>query len=133
MATEQKTYDIKEFSEKAITALKKMEQQQQPGQASKGGKKDVILAVKDELKAMMDKGYTAQQIAEAFKQDVFGILPKTITEIVDGRRNTVKRTKKREDNKIVHTSPNDKATKQKANRPDNKAGSFTVKPDKEDI
>ena len=30
----------------------------------------------------MNDGYTAQQIAEALRNDVFGILPKTITTIV---------------------------------------------------
>jgi hypothetical protein len=78
----QRVFDIEEYANKARTALEKLKQTQQPGEKSgKGGKADVLQAVKSEIKSLMSEGYTAKQIAEAFKDDVFGILPKTITEI----------------------------------------------------
>jgi len=77
-----RTYDIKEYSEKVKAALQKLEQTQKPGeQAGKGGKSEVILAAKDEVSKLIEKGYTAKQIADALRGDVFGILPKTITEL----------------------------------------------------
>lgn len=86
MATKQRQlFDVAEYAEKARAALAKLEKTQQPGErAGKGGKNDVLHAVRSEVKAMLDKGYTTQQIAEAFKSDVFGILPKTITQVMRG-------------------------------------------------
>jgi len=86
MANAQRIYNIEEFAQKARAALKKLEQEKKPGQAVSGGKKEVLRAVKGEIQALLDKNYTPQQIAEAFKQDVFGILPKTITELIEARK-----------------------------------------------
>lgn len=141
MPTGQRTYDIKEFSEKALEALKRLEQHQKPGQALTGGKKDVLLAVKDEIKALMGKGYSAQQIAEAFQQDVFGILPKTITELIDGSKKSTRKAKASEGNSTASktmSQPVAKVAKAPGTTPKEKnkesqAGSFEVKPDRDDI
>ena len=85
----QRTFDIQETAEKAKRALDKLQAQQKPGERTgKGSKTDVIKAVKQELKEMLQKGYTSQQIADAFRNDVFQILPKTITEIVGRPKRT---------------------------------------------
>lgn len=103
MANETKTYDITEYSKKALEALRKMEQNQQPGQLANGGKTDVMRNIKVEIKALMDKGYTAQQISDALKVDVFSILPKSITEIVRGKKTA--ETRKAAARKAAATQP----------------------------
>lgn len=86
MIKEAKTFDITEYAKKAREALNRLEQTQQPGQLISGGKSDVVRHIKADIKALMDKGYTAQQVADALKIDVFSILPKSITEIVKGKK-----------------------------------------------
>jgi hypothetical protein len=82
MKKQQRLFDVDEYSKKAKLALEKLEKTQQPGvQTGKVGKADILKTVKDEITSLLKKGYTAKQIADAFKDDVFGILPKTITEI----------------------------------------------------
>ena len=76
-------FDIKEYSEKVKATLSNLEKMQQPGQQSgKGGKTDVLNAAKKEIQELLKKGYTAKQIADALSNDIFGILPKTITQLV---------------------------------------------------
>lgn len=129
MANTQRMYDIEQYSQKALDALNKMQTTQKPGQVVKGGKADVVMSVKKEIEAMMEKGYTSQQIAEAFKNDVFGILPKTITEIVNGKKTAVKRPRQKKANDTV-TNPVNKNGKKKAPAA---SSTFEVKPDTEDI
>ena len=86
MVKEARTFDITEYAKKAREALNRLEQTQQPGQLVSGGKSDVVRHIKADIKALMDKGYTAQQVADALKIDVFSILPKSITEIVKGKK-----------------------------------------------
>jgi hypothetical protein len=139
MANVQRIYNIEEFAQKARAALKKLEQEKKPGQAVSGGKKEVIRAVKGEIQALLDKNYTPQQIAEAFKQDVFGILPKTITELIEARKHPSKRTGKSKGNastvKAATKGPvgTPGSTPKKQGTSESKAGSFAVKPDREDI
>jgi len=93
----QRAFDVAEFSAKARQSLLKLKETQQPGQHSLGSKSDVLNAVRNEIKQLMEEGYTARQIAEAFSSDVFGILPKSITEIVEGKKKApVKRPAKKE-------------------------------------
>jgi len=86
MVKESKIFDITEYAKKAREALNRLEKTQQPGQLINGGKSDVVRHIKEDIKALMDKGYTAQQVADALKTDVFSILPKSITEIVRGKK-----------------------------------------------
>lgn len=94
MAKVQRIYNVTEYAEKARVALAKLLTEQVAGQVTSGGKTDVLNAVRTELKELMDKGYTTQQIADALKDDVFGILPKSITFAVKGKKHTVKRAAK---------------------------------------
>ena len=80
-------FDIKEYSEKVKATLSNLEKTQQPGQQSgKGGKTDVLNAAKKEIQELLKKGYTAKQIADALSNDIFGILPKTITQLVSTKQ-----------------------------------------------
>jgi hypothetical protein len=87
MATkQQRRFDIAEYKAKVISALKQLEQNQQPGeQTGTGSKTEVLEQAKSEIFEMMKKGYTAKQIADAMKDDVFAILPKTITELTGSK------------------------------------------------
>lgn len=137
MANMQRTFDIKEYTEKARQALKMLAEKQSPDKSEKGSKSDVIQAVKEDIKAMLEKGYTAQQVAEAFKNDVFSILPKSITELVSSKKKPVRKSGNKKTNSESTNSATNQATnvtttkKQKANN--EAAGTFAVKPDSEDI
>ena len=138
MAGQPRLFDIAEYAEKAKAALSKLEKTQQPGEvAGKGGKSDVLLAVKYEIKKLLEKGYTSKQIALAFKEDVFGILPKTITEIAVGKRSN--KTDTARPRKKTHPRPSPPEASSKTpdaagqNKKNVDPGSFDVKPDTEDL
>lgn len=85
-------YSITEYTAKAHTALDKLRKEQQPGMKELGNKTDILNAMKSEIQKLMDDGYTAKQIADAFTTDVFVILPKSITQIISaGNKKKVKR------------------------------------------
>ena len=152
MANNKRDYDITEYASKALSALHKLEQTQQPGQMVSGGKTDVVRHIKDDIKALMEKGYTTQQISDALKVDVFSILPKSITEIVTGKKqakprkatttprataqNEQRTTSAQADTKLVHAA-NKAATMQDTKRATNQAtgaaqsinATFEIKPD----
>ena len=139
MAGQPRLFDIAEYAEKAKAALSRLEKTQHPGEiAGKGGKADVLLAVKDEIKKLLEKGYTSKQIALAFKDDVFGILPKTITEIAIGKRSSKTDTVAKPKRK-THPRPAPPAASPKTpdaagqNKKNVDPGSFDVKPDTEDL
>lgn len=135
--TKRELFDIKEYSEKVRGVLQTLEQTQRPGEANgKGGKVDVLVTVKAEIKTLMDKGYTAQQIATAITDaDVFKILPKTLTEIAvkpvrKGSKRTgslsVNKTRNERNNGLVTTHAMSDATRTATK---NETATFQVKPD----
>lgn len=128
----QRSFDVAEFSAKARQSLLKLKQTEQPGQQSLGSKTDVLKSVKEDIKKLMEEGYTAKQIAQAFSSDVFGILPKSITEIVEGKKKApVKRAAEKAPappKPAVKTQP--AATRKAA---PGKAGSITVTEDSKDL
>lgn len=84
--TKQRLFEISEYSEKIRDSLKKLEASQQPGEQSGKGNKTVVLeATKAEIQELVKKGYTTKQIADALSNDVFGILPKTITQLIGAK------------------------------------------------
>ncbi len=155
----QRVFDIEEYAAKARAALAKLKESQRPGQQTgKGGKSDVLLAVKDEVTKMMDEGYSVKQIAEAFQTDVFGILPKTITELfgkmekprkTKGTQRVGKQTTGQEDAKASHNTTGKGKTRKEQELPQRaasvhatskattkapgEAGGFTVKEDSSDL
>lgn len=87
-------YDIAEYAAKGETAIDRMMATQQAGKLVKGSKHDVCVAMREKLKVALEAGFTVQQIAEALKDgNVFGVLPKTITEIAKGTKKPVGRRK----------------------------------------
>jgi len=149
MTKEQRIFNVAEFSEKARKALNKLESEQQAGQLISGGKQDIVRAVKTDIKALLEKGYTTQQVADAFKNDVFGILPKTITQIINEnansgvtKRKSVKRTKSKQENNKPENIQGNKETRKQSNeigikketgQQTSAAGTFVIKPDRQDV
>ena len=87
--------EIAEYVMKTRASLVRLREAQRPGEQSGAGTKtDVLRVVREELSGLLNEGYTVQQIAEALRLDVFGILPKTITLIVreSGKASTRTRT-----------------------------------------
>ena len=128
-------YDIEEYAKKAKVALTKLEQTQKPGEMSgKGNKSDVVLAIKADIQKLLEKGYTSKQIATALKEgDVFGILPKTITELVSGKKTQTARVKPARKRQVEKKQENEGGkAKTKDNGKENPA-SFDVKPDTDDL
>ena len=89
--TKQRLFEVNEYSEKVRKCLKKLEETQQPGEQSGKGNKSVVLeATKAQIQELIKKGYTTKQIADALSNDVFGILPKTITQLIGTKTATRK-------------------------------------------
>lgn len=90
----QHLYDADEYKAKIFAALEKLEKTEKPGQISgKSKKTELLQATKLEIQALVDKGYTTKQIATALSKDVFGILPKSITQLIAGKQPPVKKRK----------------------------------------
>lgn len=102
--TKQRLFDIETYSNKVRDSLKKLEQTQQPGQQSgKGSKTAVLEAAKAEIQELVKKGYTPKQIADALSSDVFGIIPKTITQLIGGKASSRKTKTKAGTSPARHT------------------------------
>jgi hypothetical protein len=128
-----RTYDIKEYSDKVKAALLKLEQTQKPGeQEGKGGKSEVILAAKDEVNKLLEKGYTAKQIADALRGDVFGILPKTITELfhLSNKPKVPRKQAQKKQTSLHQTTP---VTYKKESKKVAEHGSIKVREDSNDL
>jgi len=129
----QRLYDIQECAGQVKASLAKLEQQQKPGeQTGKGSKTDVLMAAKEEIQNLIKKGYTAKQIAEALHGDVFGILPKTITQLfaTTKKPKRVKQTSQPSGSKKTNTAQAPASTESKAvSRP----GTFTIRKDSVDL
>jgi IS30 family transposase len=130
MVNKAKTYEVDQYAEKVRQALKKMEETQQPGGRKKGSKSDVIMAVKADILRLMKMEYTSEQIADALKgEDVFSILPKSITELVKGKKIATKKLVTEGVTKPI-TKPVTGSRTSNVTEPRN---TFPIKPDKEDI
>jgi hypothetical protein len=133
-------FDIEDYASKARNALAKLEQSQKPGQVvGAGSKLDVLRAVEMEIKSLLEKGYTAKQIAEALKQDVFSILPKSITQLTNaGNKHAGNKPKKKIARKaatgaVMEQPVSGNSVKKKSQPPIAQPGSFVVKPDTKDL
>ena len=84
MATKNKRelFDAAEYAKKIDTMIVNL-RTKTPGEAvGKVGKNEILTMRREALQQLVKDGYTVNQIAEAMKDDVFSILPKTITEII---------------------------------------------------
>lgn len=94
-----RSFDIMKECERIAIALKNLKETQKPGEVSGYGTKTTILMQQEaEIRALHDAGYTVQQIAKAISNDSFGILPKSITQLLNkhsiSRENQVKKVAK---------------------------------------
>lgn len=101
-------FDIKKESERIGQALAKLKTNEKPGEASGMGTKTVILMQQEAaIKELHEAGYTVQQIAKAMSNDVFGILPKSITQLLNkhatSRKKQPKRVAQLASNKVAST------------------------------
>jgi len=82
--TQQRLFDIQAEVKKIDDGIKQMLEKQQPGQATGLGTKTLILMQrKDMITKLIGDGWTPHQIANAISSDSFGILPKSITMLVN--------------------------------------------------
>ena len=83
-AKQVRLFDIQTESARIAQALANLKATEKPGEASGMGTKTVILMQQEAvIKELYDAGYTVQQIAKAMSNDVFGILPKSITQLLN--------------------------------------------------
>lgn len=98
-------FDIKLEGERIRATLANIKDTQRPGQTgSKGTKTDVLSSVKDEIQKLVTEGYTVKQIADAISKDVFGILPKTITQLISKQPDKTLKTRR------IHNTNGKKST-----------------------
>lgn len=80
-------FDIATESQRIQNALAHMKATQQPGEASGNGNKTQVLQTQiNEIRELVSAGYSVQQIAAAMCNDSFGILPKSITQLLNRRQ-----------------------------------------------
>ncbi len=124
-------YNIEEYAQKARKALDKLREEKQPGEKTgTGGKTEVLSAVKPEIERLIKEGYTAQQIADALQNDVFRILPKTITQMMNPKARKPRKPKTQQKTDTPPAPAPHTDTKQ-ARQP--APGTFTVTPDSDDL
>ena len=87
MATKKRElFDAAEYTQKMDLMIEKL-RTRPPGEAvGQVGKNDILAMRREALQQLIKDGYTIQQISEAIKENVFSILPKTITEIVSPKK-----------------------------------------------
>lgn len=89
-------FDIQKESARIAQALAELKANGKPGEASGMGTKTVILMQQEAaIKELHESGYTVQQIAKAMSNDVFGILPKSITQLLNRHAKSRKKQPKR--------------------------------------
>lgn len=133
MATKRELYEASEYIEKMDLMIAKL-RTKKPGElAGKVGKNEILNMRREALQKLIKDGYTVSQIAEAMKDDVFSILPKTITEIV-GNKTKKPRIAKKSDDTIKTTPAAPKAaTKQATKKQVGDIGSISVTEDSKDL
>lgn len=95
-AKQTRLFDIQTESERIAKALADLKANEKPGEASGMGTKTVILMQQEAaIKELHEAGYTVQQIAKAMSNDVFGILPKSITQLLNKHATSRKKQPKR--------------------------------------
>jgi hypothetical protein len=143
-------YDIQDYRNRVIAALEKLRTTQKPGDVSGSGTKtEVLTASREEIEKAIEAGYTPRQIADALKDGVFGVLPKTITQLFVQDRKPKRTIKSRKESANERAQTADKGGERTSTRGaqnDRKksrtkqvnasrkvAGLFTVTPDTKDL
>ena len=146
MATKKRElFDAAEYVKRMDLMIAKL-RTKTPGEAvGKVGKNEILTMRREALQQLVKDGYSVNQIAEAMKEDVFSILPKTITEMVKPKLTATDTTTRKTTRKAMVTATVG-ATVGATNTEQNKkpaavagapaAGSkatFEVKPDTRDL
>ena len=92
--TKRELFEAEEYVKKMDLMIAKL-RTKKPGELTgKVGKNEILTMRREALQQLLKDGYTINQIAEAIKDDVFSILPKTITEIVSNKNKKLRVSKK---------------------------------------
>jgi hypothetical protein len=95
--TTKRVFDLESEGERIKSALDNLRRMHKPGELTgKGTKMQAIETQRAEIELLVKDGYSVKQIAQAMSNDVFGILPKSITQLLNkrsvGKATGVKRT-----------------------------------------
>lgn len=138
MATQKKRelFDAAEYAQKMDDMIANLRKRTPGEPVGKVGKNDILAMRREALQKLLADGYTVNQIAEAMKEDVFSILPKTITEIIKPKNELKVERKRTVKAARIATADTKQSKKQAAVSGAPEAGSkatFQVKPDREDL
>ena len=97
MGTQKKRemFDAEEYAQKMDEMIANLRKRTPGEPVGKVGKNDILAMRREALQKLIEDGYTVNQIAAAIQDDVFKILPKTITEIVNSNKPKVAAKKPR--------------------------------------
>ena len=142
MATKKRElFDAAEYVKRMDLMIAKL-RTKTPGEAvGKVGKNEILTMRREALQQLVKDGYSVNQIAEAMKEDVFSILPKTITEMVKPKLTATDTTTRKTTRKAMVTATVGATNTEHNKKPAAVAGApaagskatFEVKPDTRDL
>ena len=142
MATKKRElFDAAEYVKRVDLMIAKL-RTKTPGEAvGKVGKNEILTMRREALQQLVKDGYSVNQIAEAMKEDVFSILPKTITEMVKPKLTATDTTTRKTTRKAMVTATVGATNTEQNKKPAAVAGApaagskatFEVKPDTRDL
>ena len=142
MATKKRElFDAAEYVKRMDLMIAKL-RTKTPGEAvGKVGKNEILTMRREALQQLLKDGYSVNQIAEAMKEDVFSILPKTITEMVKPKLTATDTTTRKTTRKAMVTATVGATNTEQNKKPAAVAGApaagskatFEVKPDTRDL
>ena len=142
MATKKRElFDAAEYVKRMDLMIAKL-RTKTPGEAvGKVGKNEILTMRREALQQLVKDGYSVNQIAEAMKEDVFSILPKTITEMVKPKLTATDTTTRKTTRKAMVTATVGATNTEQNKKPAAVAGApaagskatFEVKPDTMDL
>ena len=142
MATKKRElFDAAEYVKRMDLMIAKL-RTKTPGEAvGKVGKNEILTMRREALQRLVKDGYSVNQIAEAMKEDVFSILPKTITEMVKPKLTATDTTTRKTTRKAMVTATVGATNTEQNKKPAAVAGApaagskatFEVKPDTRDL
>lgn len=88
-------FDKKESKERIKEALEKLQKESEPAAVELANRTDIIRdeEVKQDILKLVEAGYTPVQIAKAISNDVFQILPRSITSVINAEKDKKKKKK----------------------------------------
>ena len=142
MATKKRElFDAAEYVKRMDLMIAKL-RTKTPGEAvGNVGKNEILTMRREALQQLLKDGYSVNQIAEAMKEDVFSILPKTITEMVKPKVTVTATTTRKATRKAMVTATVWATNTEQNKKPAAVAGApaagskatFEVKPDTRDL